>query len=233
MPTKAKAATAPANGKFRLDMLKAHQTYTNAAGERLPGVTTILGCLAKPALIPWAWGLGAKGIKLEAARQLAADIGTVGHALVEAHLRGLEFDSANIAPEMLAKAETSFIRFLEYWDREHLTVIASEMQMVSEIMQVGGTVDIVAARPDGSLVVIDVKTGKGLYPEMLVQAAVYAAIYTEVTGCDVAEVVVVRIPKEDDDGLEIRTVSQRAERVAAFHALANTRQMLHAVGMKV
>jgi hypothetical protein len=226
-------AELPPRAKYRLDMLRAHQVYTNAAGERLPGVTTVLGMLNKPALLPWAWDLGSKGIKLEAARQQAADIGTIGHALCEAHLRGMDFDPETVVPELLAKAETAFLNFLEYWDREQLTVQACELRMVSEVMQVGGTLDILARRTDGRLVLVDLKTSKALYPEMLVQAATYAAMHTEVSGQEISDVVLVRIPKADDEGLEVRTVGQRTEKVQAFAALAEARRQLQRAGMRV
>jgi len=219
--------------KYRVDFLKSHTVYKNKAGKRVPGVTTVLGLINKPQLLKWAWQLGKDGIDMEASRQGAADIGTVAHALCEAHLRGMAFDPENIAPDKLAKAETGFIRFLEYWDREGLTVVAVERAMVSETMQVGGTLDILARRPDGRLVVVDLKTSKGIYDEMLIQAATYAAMHEETSSEPVSEVVIVRIGKEDAEDLEVRTVSQRAERVAAFAALAEARRLLQAAGMKV
>lgn len=219
--------------KLKLDFTAVHTVYKNAAGQRLPGVTTVLGMLAKPALLKWAWTLGRDGIELEAARQGAANIGTVAHALCEAHLRGMELDSSNISPAMLGKAETGFLRFLDFWDKEALRVVATELVMVSERMQVGGTLDVLAERPTGRLVLADLKSSKAIYDEMLVQAATYAAIYEEVSGRQVDDVYIVRIGKEDADDLEVRQVNQRAERVAAFAALAEARRALQKAGMRV
>lgn len=223
----------PADGLYRIDFLSTHTVYKNAAGKRLPGVTTVLGILNKPALLKWAWQLGQSGIDLEAARQSAADIGTIAHALCEAHLRGMKLDTANLVPEMLSKAETGFLRFLEFWDKEGLTVVALERPMVSERMQVGGTLDILARRSDGRLVLVDIKTSKAIYDEMLVQTATYAAIWEELENEVVDEVMIVRIGKEDAEDLEVRRVTQRAERVAAFAALAETRRLLQAAGVRV
>ena len=39
---------------------KTHQRYYDKAGTMLPGVTTILGVLNKPALVPWANKLRAR-----------------------------------------------------------------------------------------------------------------------------------------------------------------------------
>ncbi len=224
---------ATADGKFRVDLLSSHTVYKNAAGKRLPGVTTVLGMLNKPALLKWAWQLGKDGIDMEASRQGAADVGTVAHALCEAHLRGMQFEAGNISPEALSKAETGFIRFLDFWDREGLTLVEVEHVMVSEAMQVGGTLDILARRVNGRLVLVDLKSSKGIYDEMLVQAATYAAMYEEVTGTAVDDVLIVRIGKELTEDLEVREVHQRAERVAAFAALANARRLLQSAGVKV
>ncbi len=225
--------TAPAKPKLTLDFTKSHVVYKNKDGKRLPGVTTVLGILAKPALLYWAWGLGRDGKKLDESRQVAADIGTVAHALCEAHLRGMELDRDNIAPDIVRKAETSFLRFLDWWDREQLEVVHVELPMVSESMQVGGTLDILAKRQDNRRVLVDLKSSKSIYDEMLLQAATYAAIYEEVTSEPVAEIFIVRIGKELDDDLEIRPVGQREERVAAFAALAHARRALQLAGMKV
>jgi CRISPR/Cas system-associated exonuclease Cas4 (RecB family) len=226
--------TAPAAApKYRIDFQKSHTVYKNIAGDRVPGVTTVLGMLNKPALLKWAWQMGKDGRELDAVRQGAADIGTVAHALCEAYLRGMELDSSNITPEALSKAETGFLRFLDFWDKEGLKVVRTELVMISEAMQVGGTMDVLAQRPDGRLVVVDLKTSKGIYDEMLVQVATYAAMYEEGSRQKVDEVYIVRIGKEDADDLEIRQVGQRPERVAAFTALASARRLLQKAGMRV
>lgn len=219
--------------KLRLDFLASHTVYKNAAGKRIPGVTTVLNLLAKPALLYWAWGEGAAGRKLDASRQVAADIGTVAHGLCAAHLRGILLDTENVTPEVMAKAETSFLRFLQWFDSAGLTVVATEVQLVSERMQVGGTADFVGRTQDGDLWLADLKTGKALYDEMYLQAATYAAMWEEAKQDKIARVYLVRIPKEDTDQLEVKEVLQRMERVAAFTALAETRRLLQKAGVKV
>ena len=219
--------------KLTLDFTASHTVYKNAMNHRVPGVTTVLGILNKPALLKWAWQCGKDGLELERTRQVAADVGTVAHALCEAHLRGMELERGNIAPSVLVKAETSFLRFLDWWDKERLTVLHSELQMVSERWQCGGTLDVLAQREDGRRVLVDLKTSKGIYDEMLIQVATYAAMYEETHGKAVDECFIVRIGKEDADDLEVRTVSKREERVAAFAALVTARKALQAAGMKI
>jgi PD-(D/E)XK nuclease superfamily len=218
--------------KLQLDFLKSHTVYRNAKGERVPGVTTVLGMLNKPALIKWAWDLGRQGIDLEAAREKAADIGTIAHGLCEAYLRGMELDRTNLAPDMLDRAETSFLKFLQWWDRQHLVVERTEQAMVSERLQVGGTLDILA-RSESDLVLVDLKSGNAIYDEALVQAAVYAAMWEETHAERVEQVFVVRISKVDTHDLEVREVHNRLARVAAFAALAEARRLLVGAGVRV
>ena len=59
------------------------QGYFNAAGERIPGTTTIIGRFKESgALVHWAWKLGMEGKDYREVR--AADAGTAAHAMMEA-----------------------------------------------------------------------------------------------------------------------------------------------------
>lgn len=216
-----------------LDFTEVHTIYRNKAGEKVPGVTTVLGMLNKPALLRWAWKLGRDGKELERTRQVAADIGTIAHGLCEAHLRGMELDTTNLAQDQLTAAGIGFARFLEWWESLGWSVVHTEHRMVSEAMQVGGTGDVVARRPDGALALLDLKTSKAIYPEMYVQVASYAAMYEETAKEPIAECRIVRIGKAADDEIEVRRVDKRLERVAAFAALADARQKLLLAGMKL
>ena len=194
----------------KLDMTKAHQIYRNAAGKRVPGVTTILGFVAKPHLIKWANNLGLEGIDSSKFVDQMATIGTIAHAFCECHVQGMELDTSNLNPEHVDKAESSAIRFMAWWDSMGFKLLHSELQMVSEDWQVGGTLDIVAVDPDGKIWVIDLKTSKAIYPEHLVQCCAYAEMFEETHG-DAGPVdvrAVVRIGKtEDDDDFEVKTVN--------------------------
>lgn len=217
---------------MRLDFAAPHTPYRNAAGERLPSVTTILGILNKPALLKWAWELGRDGKELERTRQGAADAGTVAHAMAECHLTGRVLDLSNIPPDIVTTAARSFGLFRDWWDASGYEALHTELQMVSERWQVGGTLDILAGK-DGRRILLDLKTSKRIYPEMYVQVATYAAMYEEVTGEHVDECYILRIGKEDDATIEIKPVHRRAECVAAFVALHVARRLLHTAGVKV
>jgi len=219
---------------YRLDQTKAHTRYRLASGEIVPGVTTVLGLLDKPALLKWAWNCGRDGIDIEKARDSAASVGTICHARIEAWLRGMDFDAANVSHEFIERSTIGFTRFVDWWRSQELTVEACELKLISERLRVGGTADILAKRPNGRRLLIDVKTANGIYREQRIQVATYAAMWDEVQGADpewpiIDEVWIVRVGKDEADDIEPVEVRNREACLAAFAALAQTYHLLKAV----
>jgi len=217
-----------ADGKYRLDLKAAHQTYRLADGTKVPGVTTVLNAtLPKDGLKYWAWQCGQDGIDIDKARDHAADTGTVCHARIEAWLRGLEFDTWNISPEQMELSEIGLGRFVKWWTAQDLKLHSCETQMVSEVLRAGGTSDIVATRPSGTTLLMDIKTSNGIYLEHRIQVATYAAMWAETRlGFEPDEAWIIRVGKDDADEIEPVQVMKRKELVtvfthlaAAFHAL--------------
>ena len=204
---------------YTLDALKAHQRYRNAAGKRVKGVTTVLGVIEKPGLHNWYYECGLDGIDPNKKRDEAAAIGTIAHARVEAFLHGMELDETGIATERLDKSANAFLSFMEMWKREGMTVVESELQMVSEKWQTGGTLDVLASRPDGRLLLRDVKTSNGLWNEHYIQTATYAAMYEEThPGRVIDEVWIDHLPKDESGECRSYEVRDREKWVAAFVA---------------
>ena len=65
---------------------KAHQQYRLKDGTIVPGVTTPLGILAKPGLVPWAWNLGREGLDYRKVSEKGMDIGSLAHMMIECDL---------------------------------------------------------------------------------------------------------------------------------------------------
>jgi hypothetical protein len=215
---------------MKLDFEKAHTTYLNAKGEELPGVTTVLDILGKPALIYWAWNQGKKGLDYRKVSSKAADVGTVAHALSEAYLKGMELDTSNLPADVLDTAETSYIQFVQWWDQQGLDVMFTERALISEKWQCGGTMDIMARRrSNGNIVVIDLKTSKAIYREMRIQLSAYAAMSEEMGGPKVDERIIARIGKESKGDFEAQTVYDWANCVDAFDKIAAAYHALKAV----
>jgi len=158
---------------------KAHIRYRNKDNKIVPGVTTILGLINKPALIPWAWNLGMHGEDYRKVTDKAADIGTIAHLLVECFLKNEKPDLAEYSTANIKQAEFAFSEFTAWWKKEGLKAIAVEYSMTSEIMQCGGMLDCVAMAPSGELWLVDIKTSKGIYEEMWYQLSAYWAMWVE------------------------------------------------------
>jgi len=163
---------------------KVHTRYRNAKGDLIPGVTTILGLRAKPALVHAAWKLGTEGLDYRKVWGQAADAGTLAHYLIECDLKGQEPDPENLAEfpqSLIDKAETAYLAFLDWKGTlGHIETVASEVGLISERYQYGGTTDWVLQREGEATVdLVDFKSGKAIYPEMTWQLAAYQKAWDE------------------------------------------------------
>lgn len=186
---------------------KAHQQYICQDGpfasQEVPGVTTVLGILNKPALVPWAWGLGMKGLDYRKVRDQAADIGSIAHLMIEADIKGETFDPSEYAPADVSKAENSYLAWLDWRKGNIVDILHSELQLVDDQMGFGGTIDCIAQH-NGECWLIDVKTGKAVYDEMIAQVAAYQYLYKQ----PLAQVHIIRLDKEDGSFAD-HQISQR------------------------
>jgi CRISPR/Cas system-associated exonuclease Cas4 (RecB family) len=163
-----------------------HHAYT-WGGEFVPGVTTILRCVDKPALMPWAIGV-TRDYWLEAVNagrtdfkqihkeswsankkisKTAADIGKQVHLYAECYFKNQP------APELTTDQAKRGVEAFHKWLEAHKVVVkASERLVFSKEHYYAGTCDFVA-EIDGVLSVGDIKTSSGIYPEMRMQTAAY------------------------------------------------------------
>lgn len=154
--------------------------YKNAKGERLSGVTTIIsGNLGwnKQALMYWANQEGQAGRSHRDTAQAAADAGTLAHAMIEAELKNRDINLSEYPEETVSLAETAYLAWLEWCQANDFEVIGSEMSLVSEKYQYGGTIDI--ARVRDKRVILDLKTSNGIYPDHRIQVAAYGQLWNE------------------------------------------------------
>lgn len=179
---------------------KTHTIYKNADGKRLPGVTTITGVMDKPALVPWANKLGLQGIESRNYVDILAGIGTLAHAMVSEDMGGDPVNKDIYSKEDISLAENSFIKYLDWRKAREIEVIGTEMQMVSEKYQYGGTCDILA-KLDGELTLIDVKTCKGIYSDHFTQVAGYS-IALEENGHDIKARGILKLGRNEEEGFQ-------------------------------
>lgn len=192
---------------------RTHTRYQTADGTLVPGVTTVLGVLAKPALVPWANKLGLAGIEAGKYVDSLAIVGNIGHEMICAHCEGREFDPTGYSPDLIDKAENCFLSYLS-WEKGHkVEPQENEWQMVSEEHGFGGTLDCLA-KVDNVLTLLDFKTGKAIYPEYVYQCAAYRILLRE-RGINVDQVRILQIGRSEDEGFSEKVVTDtsREERI--------------------
>ncbi len=198
---------------------KAHIRYMNSEGIPLPGVTTILGILNKPALVIWANRLGLQGIDSSKYRDEMADIGTLAHYLIMCDLTGQTPDTSDYSPKQVNMAENA-VRSYHEWRKGHtVEPHLVEVPLVSNKYGYGGTIDLYADI-DGVPTLVDFKTGKAIYPEMVYQLAAYQRLLTE-SGHRLGRARLLRIGRDADEGFEEKVVNGLEREWEVFgHCLA-------------
>lgn len=166
-------------------------------GVRYPGVTTILGSLDKSGpLMGWAARETATAaVKLAAdlpkmieatgeagvvkmlssrsswTRDTAAQLGTEVHALADLIVQGKPL------PPLTDTQRARVEHYARWWEASGWTLRLSEAMVVhkgdNEEGGWGGTFDLLARDRDGRTVLADVKTGKAVYKEAVLQLAAY------------------------------------------------------------
>jgi len=169
-----------------LNLTAPHQTYRLESGEEVPGCTTVVRETTgqSPALNWWFWDQGRQGTPWPIPEdKTEADLGKVIHARAEAFLRG--YDGVTGADQKLIdKSEPAFQRFLARWEESGYKILNTELQMVSERLRVGGTLDIEAECPRRGPGIVDIKSTKpykdGIpYTKVLVQCGGYSILRRE------------------------------------------------------
>lgn len=181
---------------------KAHVVYKNAAGKRIPGVTTIVGQRAKN-LERWVARLVKDGYDYDEYMRDVANVGKCAHEMVMAELQGREPEIDDFTAEQQRWARVSANRVIEWATRPGIDfeILESEVEMVSEAWQVGGTMDIYC-RLGGRYGVLDLKTSdSGIYLDNLYQVAAYGELAAEL-GKRVDFVGVIRSAKDEAQPLQ-------------------------------
>lgn len=170
---------------------KAHTRYHNAEGNRLPSVTTIINANLgwnKGALLGWTRKLALQGIDPNEIRDQAGSIGTITHAMIEAHILGVEIEDLPDFPKAdIAAAKDGLYSYVHWAELVGFTAKHTELRLVSEAYQTAGTLDIIGlvdkpgpGRKKWSL--IDIKTSKSVHTEHHIQVAEYQDLYLEHKG---------------------------------------------------
>ena len=113
-------------------------------------------------------------------------------------------------------AENSFLKYLD-WEKEHdMKPIFLEESFVSEKYQYGGMLDNYC-HLDGKHILVDYKTSKAIYNEMVFQLAGYKQLLEE-NSQEVEGVRILRIGRNDTEGFEEKAFYNLDEAWTIFHA---------------
>jgi len=200
----------------------AHIVYKNKDGKIVPGVTTIIGQLAKPMLAPAANKLGLSGIDSTSYWKSLADIGSLAHEIILAHVQGVDFDAQKNMLEQdytgkeMAMALDCFKSYRNWQSKHEIEPILSEAQLVSEQWQYGGTLDCFC-KLDGVDTLIDFKTG-GIYNEALIQVSAYQQLLCEY-GHYAKQALILGIPRAEGDAFTERTYTNFEKGWETFYVL--------------
>lgn len=153
--------------------------YKNHLGVVIPGTTSIIGRFkdAGP-LMHWAWQQGLEGRNYRDTSGRAADVGTVVHDMIDNHVKGTPRTTTeeDLSSEQRDQVESAFLAFLQWIENFKVQMVETEVQLVCEEYQFGGTPDAVGI-VGNSLCLLDWKTSNGVYTDMLVQLAAYRHLW--------------------------------------------------------
>ena len=129
-------------------------------GQKVPGVTTIIGRFKDSgALLWWAFEQGKACEREEISnrydkRDEAADSGTLAQALVEAHIKG---DPLPVLPanEIGTQARQGYENYLTWEMNNRIRILYQEMELVSEEYRFGGCPDAIGEDSQGRLCLLD------------------------------------------------------------------------------
>ena len=157
-----------------------HTISRNKKKETVPSVTTVINDLGwnKEALTRWTRNMVEQGQDPDKVRDHAAAVGTLAHALIDGYFTGVPVDTSLYTPAAQEEAASCFLAFRNWESGHRIEVLGSEVPVISEEHQYGGTVDLIASI-DGIRSILDWKTGRGVYPEHEIQLAAYGQAWNE------------------------------------------------------
>lgn len=209
------------SGEVQLEFRPGRHQYF-VAGDQVPSVTGIVAVINKPALVYWAvnqmeedlaerWQPGKAYDEVEIAEALAeakkahrrttrkaATVGSLAHDWISQYIAGEEPElpvNQNVLQAVkafLAWVEANRVKF-------HLT----ERKVYSRKHGFAGTLDF-EARVNGEMVIGDLKTSSGIWPEFALQTAAYQHARQEETGKRYRKRLILRLGKDPrlDGGID-------------------------------
>lgn len=218
----------------KLSATKAHTLYRKQDGTIVPGGSTICKVGEDQShLISWAWNLGQKGEDYRKVTDFAADAGSVAHFLIQCGFEGEQPDLSDYSRSAIDVGSQIYDKFQRAWGDSQLEWVASEVQLVSENFNYGGTLDLIARDKSGALCLIDIKSQPRIYGSVYRQIAGYEYLWNEVKEEKLSKRVVFRHGKEDPDDIEVRWLGDMTKHWEVFQSQLNLYYAFRALNKKI
>lgn len=181
-----------------------HTAYKNKNGKRVPSVTTIISNnlgYNKRILLAWQAREFRAGRDPDEQTERACSVGTLVHEMIEAHIYGQdEYTPPEGTSETDVLAAIEGLQAYIKWEEENnVEYLESEIGMVSETWQYGGTADAIAL-VNGVVTLIDFKTSRSVYAEHIVQLGAYMSGIEETTDYKIEQCMVIKVDKNAEAG---------------------------------
>ena len=166
--------------------------YQTPQGKSYPSVTTVTGILSKDAIHSWRQRIGEE--KADQITRAATSRGNEVHKLAELYLKNELFSQSTLFDEPKTNNYKMFEALSSVLDNKVGIVRAIEAPLYSDVLRVGGRVDLVAEW-DNELAVIDFKTSSKPKKERWIdnyfmQSSAYAFMFEELTKIPINKIVI-------------------------------------------
>jgi hypothetical protein len=149
-----------------------------------PSVTTILECWPKG--YQFAIWQQSVGLNANVLLNRAAEKGSHIHDAIHKYLKGEKIIAGkwdnvtgNWIPYYTMEEWEQITKFVEFWSRYNPKLIATEVVIISDAYQLGGTIDIICEINEQRWA-IDAKSGGAIYDSHELQIAAYAKMWNDV-----------------------------------------------------
>lgn len=167
------------------DKGRLHQTYVRASnGEKLVGATSVINrncAWGQYFLNKWQINRMKLGKDPQKEMEIAGEIGTLTHYLIQCHLEGNEPELGEYGQDFIDNARHNLDGFVKWADRVGFKHKLIEHDVASEVLPYGGRIDLIC-EIEGEEVLGDIKTSKGIYRKHEMQVVAYAKAYEEKHG---------------------------------------------------
>jgi len=171
---------------------KGKRFYQTPQGQSYPSVTTVTGILSKDDIQAWRRRIGED--KADQITKAATSRGNEVHKLAELYLKNELFSQSTLFDEPKTNNYKMFEALSSVLDNRVGVVRAIEAPLYSDVLRVGGRVDLVAEW-DNELAVIDFKTSSKPKKERWIdnyfmQSSAYAFMFEELTKIPINKIVI-------------------------------------------